>query len=41
MEEGKGGGGCGGGKNVPCTLTCIVKAAMSDTTGMFLFMLSG
>lgn len=39
MEEGK--GGWEGGKNVPCTLTCIVKAAMSDTTGMFLFMLSG
>lgn len=30
MEEGKGGGG-GGGKYVPCALTCIVKAAMSDT----------
>lgn len=30
MEEGKG-GGCGGGKNVPCALACIVKAAMSDT----------
>lgn len=40
MEERKGGGG-GGGKYVPCALTCIVKAAMSDTTGMFLFMLSG